>query len=338
MFNSVDSKFYGRFFKTNFIDAIKSSIDEIYEENKDERKTVNIIIDKMSKHINLENESFRVTRKAKARLRDLDNCNMMNFKTYIDFGAGSGSITKEFHKLVPNRTGYAIDIETWSNKKNLSDIVNINGLTPILLNPNEKLLLDCIPNHSIDVIFIDYVIHHIQDTDQLYRVIHNKLKYNGVVIVKEHDIDNDKKKDAIILEHMFYSAIENSDVPLYENYKSMKEFRDEWNNFAFIVKLIGRNDNFTAFLYPKSVIFLSSYIEKPFAIDIALDGYDKTLSTFLDKNNIEYTTNIQYDSIAFVSHFLGIASKELSCKPTLVKNDSYSETIMDNGLFIYTRI
>lgn len=91
-----------------------------------------------------------------------------------------------------------------------------------------------IPNLDIkyDLISITSVIHHISDENlkKLLKQINSILNDNGIVFIKDNNINNISSKSGIIIQHMIYegSIIDSPHNPLYP--RSIKEINNFFSN------------------------------------------------------------------------------------------------------------
>lgn len=108
----------------------------------------------------------------------------------LDFGAGSGSYSFPAAQLVgPTGTVYAADIHPLAIQeiKKKADIKGIKNLHTILTNCETRL-----PNASIDVVLLFYVLHDFKDPDSIIRELDRILRPNGILSVIDHKFDKDK--------------------------------------------------------------------------------------------------------------------------------------------------
>jgi len=121
-------------------------------------------------------------------------------KTILDIGAGTGEIIYslgEFYHISSNNL-YAID-QKLSETKNLTLLSYIDKQIPL-------------PSHSVDVILLFSVIHHIPLSDRtiLLSEIKRLLSPTGAIIIREHDYDNDRNFLIFIdLVHIFWYIVGN---------------------------------------------------------------------------------------------------------------------------------
>ena len=182
-------------------------------------------------------------------LRDLQ----IQPRTYLDYGAGEGDITIETQRLLTADTspdlgisGYAVDVAEWHGHQNLAassdfNIANIT-LDPTLLKFDRVYdLLPFIPDQSLDVVFVEMVLHHLPQTvkNRLYRTLHRTLSPVGCVIIREHGPVTPIQTAYIHAQHGLYGALEASQTffsSYYAEYQSREAWVGEWRAMDFLVR------------------------------------------------------------------------------------------------------
>jgi ubiquinone/menaquinone biosynthesis C-methylase UbiE len=121
----------------------------------------------------------------------LSEVDMIKPRTYVlDYGCGPGNYTIAAAELVgPSGKVYAIDIHPLAirevqNKANKKGLKNIQT---ILTGCDTKL-----PDSSVDVILLFYVLHDFEDPDAIIKELSRVLKPMGILSVIDHKFDNDK--------------------------------------------------------------------------------------------------------------------------------------------------
>lgn len=182
--------------------------------------------------------------------------------TYMDYGAGEGDITIETHRVLRAQnadreiSGYAVDVAEWHGHQNLAissdfKLANIT-LEPALLKFDRFYdLLPFIPNQSLDVVFIEMVLHHLPNDikNRLYRTLHRTLSRSGCVIIREHGPSTPIQTAYIHAQHGLYGAFEESQAQAetffssyYAKYQSRELWVEEWRSMDFLVRpLSGEN-------------------------------------------------------------------------------------------------
>ena len=203
----------------------------------------------------------RAVSRAQLRLKILRDLRIVHL-TYMDYGAGEGDITIETHKLLmaqnPDRqiSGYAVDVAEWHGHQNLAissdfKLANIT-LEPALLKFDRFYdLLPFIPDQSLDVVFVEMVLHHLPNDvkNRLYRTLHRTLSPSGCVIIREHGPSTPTQTAYIHAQHGLYGAFEESQAQAetffssyYAKYHSREVWVEEWRSMDFLVRpLSGEN-------------------------------------------------------------------------------------------------
>ena len=113
----------------------------------------------------------------------LDNIDFKPGMKVMDFGAGTGLITG---KVMPHVSGIvAVDVseamlEQLSNKEEFKDKV-----TPVCQNIIEKPL-----DKKFDVIMSAMAMHHVEDTDELFKTFYEHLTPDGKVALVDLDMED----------------------------------------------------------------------------------------------------------------------------------------------------
>jgi len=108
----------------------------------------------------------------------------------LDYGCGPGSYSIATSKLVgPTGKVYAVDIHPLA-------VLGVERKVAEKGIPNvETLLTDCnlgIPHASIDVVLLIYVLHDFKDPGSILSELGRVLKPDGILVVKDQNLDNDK--------------------------------------------------------------------------------------------------------------------------------------------------
>jgi ubiquinone/menaquinone biosynthesis C-methylase UbiE len=108
----------------------------------------------------------------------------------LDYGSGPGSYSIAASELV-GHTGkvYAVDIHPVAvrevqNKANEKGIPNLEAL---LTNCNLE-----IPDSSIDVVLLIYVLHDFKNPPSILSELGRVLKHDGILVAKDQKLQNDK--------------------------------------------------------------------------------------------------------------------------------------------------
>jgi ubiquinone/menaquinone biosynthesis C-methylase UbiE len=108
----------------------------------------------------------------------------------LDFGCGPGSYSIATADLVgPSGKVYAVDIHPLAVQGVQKKAIE-KGIPNI-----ETLVTDCkleIPDASIDVVLLVYVLHDFKDPGSILSELGRVLKPDGILVVKDQNLDNDK--------------------------------------------------------------------------------------------------------------------------------------------------
>jgi ubiquinone/menaquinone biosynthesis C-methylase UbiE len=108
----------------------------------------------------------------------------------LDYGCGPGSYSIAASELV-GHTGkvYAVDIHpvAVSEVQNKANEKGIPNLETLLTNCNLE-----IPDSSIDVVLLIYVLHDFKNPRSILSELGRVLKHNGILVVKDQKLENDK--------------------------------------------------------------------------------------------------------------------------------------------------
>jgi SAM-dependent methyltransferase len=204
----------------------------------------------LTPELTTKNDSWlqrRAINRADLRLQILKELNI-TVRTYVDYGAGEGDITQETQRLLQQNgtsviNGYAVDIAEWHGHVNLKNLKQSNiamiTLDPDLLKYNRLYdLLPFITDHSVDVIFIEMVLHHLTLPlrTRLYRTLHRILDPQGVIIIREHGPSTPAEEAYIHVQHGLYGALEKDDFfnTYYAEYQSQTKWLEEWTSWDFV--------------------------------------------------------------------------------------------------------
>jgi SAM-dependent methyltransferase len=204
----------------------------------------------LTPELTTKNDSWlqrRAINRADLRFQILKQLNI-TVKTYIDYGAGEADITQETQRLLEQKgatgiNGYAVDIAEWHGHVNLKNLkqskIAMVTLDPDLLKyPTLYDLLPFIADHSVDVIFIEMVLHHLSLPlrTRLYRTLHRILNPQGVIIIREHGPSTPAEEAYIHVQHGLYGALEKDDFfhTYYAEYQSQTQWLAEWTSWDFV--------------------------------------------------------------------------------------------------------
>lgn len=197
-----------------------------------------------------------------------------NFNSVLDIGAGKGEIitaVKEYYNL-PKENVYAID-QKLPNIKTVTTLKYIENKIPL-------------PDHSVDVILLFAVLHHIptKERHDLMNEIARILTPNGIVIIREHDDDQDPNFYKFIdLVHQYWYIFENEQ----EDPLNLMSYQETINLFDSIQMHSIHHDEYSApnpqHLYHEAFMFKfqDDFPYKSFSMNLAdVDMRFKNLKSY----------------------------------------------------------
>jgi 2-polyprenyl-3-methyl-5-hydroxy-6-metoxy-1,4-benzoquinol methylase len=127
---------------------------------------------------------------------------------YLDYGCGNGSITHALHKLF-NTKSFCIDIDDYRKYDSSSFIYN----TDINAIDNH------ITNGTLDIISAIQSLHHVNfnkndindyelTLDTILKQMYSKLKTNGLLLIREHDVRSLNELYPVLMEHLLFELLE----------------------------------------------------------------------------------------------------------------------------------
>jgi ubiquinone/menaquinone biosynthesis C-methylase UbiE len=110
----------------------------------------------------------------------------------LDYGCGPGGYIPSLAELV-GESGkvYALDIHPLAIQK-VQDIASKKQLANV-----ETILSDCqtgLPDHSLDVVLLYDIFHHLSDPDVVLKELHRVLKPDGILSFSDHHM---KEKEIV---------------------------------------------------------------------------------------------------------------------------------------------
>jgi 2-polyprenyl-3-methyl-5-hydroxy-6-metoxy-1,4-benzoquinol methylase len=160
-------------------------------------------------------------------LKDLINNNIStNFTSYLDFGGSDGIISSAVSEIlkIKKENAYSIDVESWFDRQVIKNSLNVTFMT---IKENQPIRL---ADKSIDIITCFQVLHHIKNIDFVLRELSRIC--NGVLIIREHNCENDIDRMIIDLEHsLFEITIESKpNIKFLNDYEAWYKSKKEWIN------------------------------------------------------------------------------------------------------------
>lgn len=239
------------------------------------------------------------------------NIESLDRLTWMDYGAAEGDIAIETHKEFikikgeNNVRGFAVDVKEWHGHSNLESIKGTKNLSAIklseqLLKFDEKYdLLPFVLSNSVDIIFIEMVLHHLdfKSRKRIYRTFHRILSKDGIIVVREHGPNNPVDEAFIHVQHAMYGVKEaetkGSTTPgtdffneYYAEYLSLGKWTSEWKNFDFSVnKVQGKYEYDISSIFGNASTFYSILKKN------SINTQTVTVNPFLG-NITEYISNV----------------------------------------------
>lgn len=295
-------KYYG--------DYDKNNINKLVSNN--EKNTINNLREEQVRfgvHENLYSEEKNEKRAIKIystvkKYIDID------VKSFLDFGGGSCDIAFHMGNLIGAQEVYCIDIDEWVDIKwkRRNNVTFFNNL--------EK-----IKDNSINLILASHVLHHIDD-NQIKDIINDfqrVLSNDGIIILKEHDCQNDEFAKLLDLQHMIYDTVitqtttyDKFKKSFYSNYKSTKDWNKLFSNFTLVKTIKKKNYDNTYFAIYKKIKLNSQNMNYPYTdnfytLEEVKEMYEK-LRKYKYENRLLYDRyyrikNLKYDKYKYL--FIG---------------------------------
>lgn len=159
------------------------------------------------------------------------------YNSILDFGGGNGKMLVNIGNIlkIKQENMYLSDIDKWAGL-NWTETREKN----IKYIPSEKLSET---NIKVDLIIVSHTIHHINDEiiKERLKTFEKILNKDGIIVLKEHDIDNPIKRKLVELKHIIYDVIIDFKFTYKQqikeeisNYKSIFEWNKFFSKFKFI--------------------------------------------------------------------------------------------------------
>ena len=219
-------------------------------------------------------------------------------ETIIDAGCGSGRLTKQIVKNVPNGRVYAVDID--SNminqaKRNLSEFINVDII--------QSSLIDIELIGRIDIIFSNAVLHWIPDHHQVFEHFFHLLNPTGELLIQCGGYGNLEKTRLIL------DKIKDSEKfrEYFKGWKNPWYFANPYDT-EIILRKVGFRNIHTYFSDDKQTksfqdrnsysLFLRTVVMRPYWGYLSnYELRDSFLESFLDEieqNNSEMKWKLDY--------------------------------------------
>lgn len=192
---------------------IIAKVTSAIESRADDISIVNIILDELSVYEKYVN-GLRTGERSNTVAKFIDR----QIESYLDYGCGDGSITKQIGRELNITEVYGVDVIEQEQ----------SGLIYCLGN------ISCINDDSIDLVTAFVSFHHIPNIHDVLNEIHRVMKTGGVLVIREHDFDavNYQKiqfKNYLHAIHVFNDVFHTGDCDIQKlesetNYKSSAEW------------------------------------------------------------------------------------------------------------------
>lgn len=211
------------------ISKIILKINELVENNKNDDEIYKILRNYVHNVLYKSEEYKNIIKKNNREINRILEIkkiiNLTGYKNYLDIGCGDGTITQK--------------IGEYMNLKK----ENINGCDIIHCNNNNitfKLLGESLSapysDNSFDIITLFMSLHHISyDISFFIKEIYRITTNNGIVIIREHEVNDENLKILLDVMHGFYAMVYNDE---------MRDFRDHFANY--------QNDEYWSSLFVKN--------------------------------------------------------------------------------------
>ena len=143
---------------------------------------------------------------------------------YLDFGCADGSKTIFMGQALGAKEIHGVDTEDFDGH-----IHRKEGFHLKLYSKNDPLPYE---DNTFDVVSAFHVLHHIEDNIESLEEIRRVLKPDGILIIREHDINNEFDNKLVVIEHYIYVLCmkEHFSLKNLNGYYSKLENRDSFTN------------------------------------------------------------------------------------------------------------
>jgi len=233
----------------NLFNRLKNDILNLLDNNSDDytiynyiHRFLNLQLYPIDKYPNNENDD-----RADSRVDDIGKLvssveNSISVNNYLDVGCSEGGITAKLGEYFGLRSKDIFGIDIRKPK-------SVEGFTFIQTQTdNQKIPMD---DNSVSFITALMVLHHTNEPDNLISEIARVLKPGGILLIREHDIDENIDTDGktfLDVLHGLYSISwareggqENPDF--CDNYYALYRSRENWTNIIEKNKLKLLDDN-----------------------------------------------------------------------------------------------
>jgi SAM-dependent methyltransferase len=177
------------------------------------------------------------------RIKDLKMIGFFSLLTinssfkYLDFGGGNGELTSSIARYLKlnKEQVFVSDVQSWFGTQNVLEYqknVTLRYITTSFL-PFE--------DESLDLVSAFQVFHHIKNMDTTLKEINRILKVNGILLIREHDCDNNGTRTLIDLDHTIREVCIKDDI----NIDILHDYDDKYYGVDELSNLI-QMYNFTS--------------------------------------------------------------------------------------------
>lgn len=177
------------------------------------------------------------------RIKDLKMIGFFSLLTinssfkYLDFGGGNGELTSSIARYLKlnKEQVFVSDVQSWFGTQNVLEYqknVTLRYITTSFL-PFE--------DESLDLVSAFQVFHHIKNMDTTLKEINRILKVNGILLIREHDCDNNGTRTLIDLDHTIREVCIKDDI----NIDILHDYDDKYYGMDELSNLIQKY-NFTS--------------------------------------------------------------------------------------------
>ena len=169
-----------------------------------------------------ENRALQLINLFKYDIRQIQNKRIFDVETkLLDIGTEYGITLDVYKKIFKVDKAYGVNIDTGFNHYG-NDIYDKNS--NIVIYDGVNIPYD---KNTFDIITITSVLHHIntENIKLLFKDIGRVLKEDGILIIKENDMDNEETKREFIIQHELYEGI-FKDTIIKESLETTFDYRN----------------------------------------------------------------------------------------------------------------
>jgi SAM-dependent methyltransferase len=139
---------------------------------------------------------------------------------YVDYGCGSGKLTKAMARFLNAKKSYCVDVDNYIDI-GVGSAIDGDDEINFIENKTETSMDDKIKKDTVDLITATQSLHHVnfnattddfrQSLAQSLDNFTTKLKPGGMLLIREHDVRNANDLYPVVFEHLLYDLIELKD-------------------------------------------------------------------------------------------------------------------------------